>query len=383
LPSDVLALAAFGFLIAAAAKSAQVPFHIWLPGAMEAPTPVSALIHAATMVNAGVYLLARFFPAFSAVPGWTSAVALIGLASAFLGALMALTSTDLKRALAYSTISQLGFMVYAVGIGAIFASQFHLLSHAVFKALLFLGAGAVIHATGTRDLRQLGGLRHRMPFTHLAFLIGALGLIGIPVFNGFWSKELILDQSMREGPAWASWLLLIIIGLTALYTVRIVSLVFYGSPRHERQPHDAPRAMRLVLATLSVGTLTTWLLAVPYAALLAATLPYHQFDLDSDVLGDVIHSPATWISLAVVGVACLLWVGRKRIASWGWDFEAVRGITTADFGFERMARLVADITQRGAERLRAVQTGQVNWNIAQILVFLIVVLAGLAIGQLP
>src|SRR5574342_528603 len=137
---------------------------------MEAPTPVSALIHAATMVNAGVYLLARFYPAFAPVPGWKTAVVAVGVISALITAAMALVATDLKRALAYSTISQLGYMVYAVGVGAVFASQFHLLSHAVFKALLFLGAGAVIHAIGTRDLRQMGGLGRAVPFVRNAFV---------------------------------------------------------------------------------------------------------------------------------------------------------------------------------------------------------------------
>lgn len=151
LPPAVLGVIAFGFLAAAAAKSAQLPFQTWLPDAMEAPTPVSALIHAATMVNAGVYLLARFFPAFESVPGWTTAVVVVGLLSALLAACMALVANDLKRVLAYSTVSQLGYMVYAIGAGGVFASQFHLLSHAVFKALLFLGAGAVIHAVGTHE----------------------------------------------------------------------------------------------------------------------------------------------------------------------------------------------------------------------------------------
>src|SRR5512147_3165331 len=187
LPKDILALIAFGFLMAAAAKSAQFPFQTWLPDAMEAPTPVSALIHAATMVNAGVYLLARFYPAFKDVAYWRESVMVVGMLSALLAAMMALVATDLKRVLAYSTVSQLGYMVYAVGAGGIFASQFHLLSHAVFKALLFLGAGAVIHAAGTRDLRQMGGLGKPMPVVRATFIIGALALAGVPILNGFWS----------------------------------------------------------------------------------------------------------------------------------------------------------------------------------------------------
>jgi NADH-quinone oxidoreductase subunit L len=164
LPAISLSFMAFSFLIAAAAKSAQFPFHTWLPDAMEAPTPVSALIHAATMVNAGIYLLARFYPAFESVPAWKMSVLLIGLISALIAALSALIATDLKRVLAYSTVSQLGYMVFAIGAGGMLASQFHLLSHAVFKALLFLAAGSVIHGVSTRDMRRMGALGKKMPF---------------------------------------------------------------------------------------------------------------------------------------------------------------------------------------------------------------------------
>ncbi len=201
-----LAWMAFGFLIAAAAKSAQFPFQTWLPDAMEAPTPISALIHAATMVNAGVYLLARFYPAFAPVPGWQTAVIAVGVVSALMRPAWPWWRTDLKRVLAYSTVSQLGYMVYAIGAGGIFASQFHLLSHAVFKALLFLAAGAVIHAVGTRDMWKMGGLGARMPFVRTVFVIGALALAGLPILNGFWSKELVLEAGLarraRCGPYW-------------------------------------------------------------------------------------------------------------------------------------------------------------------------------------
>ena len=255
MPADVLALVAFGFLIAAAAKSAQFPFQTWLPDAMEAPTPVSALIHAATMVNAGVYLLARFFPAFEEVPGWTTAVMIVGLLSALLAGLMAVVATDLKRALAYSTVSQLGLMVYAIGVGGVYASQFHLLSHAVFKALLFLGAGTVIHAVETRDMRLMGGLGSRMPFTRTVFVIGALALAGIPILNGFWSKELILEAGLAEGPLWAYIVVLFCAGLTAMYTLRMVYLVFFGDPRSQLHAHDAQTAMKVSLGTTGLWRL--------------------------------------------------------------------------------------------------------------------------------
>jgi NADH-quinone oxidoreductase subunit L len=226
-------------LIAAAAKSAQFPFQTWLPDAMEAPTPVSALIHAATMVNAGVYLLARFYPAFAEVPYWREAVMVVGMLSALLAALMALVATDLKRVLAYSTVSQLGYMVYAVGAGGIFASQFHLLSHSVFKALLFLAAGAVIHSVGTRDMRKMGALGKQDAAGARVFVIGALALAGLPVLNGFWSKELILESGLEHGPLWIWIVMLVTAGLTALYTFRCVWMVFYGQPRSHLHVHPA------------------------------------------------------------------------------------------------------------------------------------------------
>src|SRR5512136_34260 len=268
-----LAWMAFGFLIAAAAKSAQFPFQTWLPDAMEAPTPVSALIHAATMVNAGVYLLARFYPAFQGVPGWTTAVIIVGLLSALLAGFMAIVANDLKRALAYSTVSQLGFMVYAIGVGGVYASQFHLLSHAVFKALLFLGAGAVIHAAGTRDMLKMGGLGKQMPFVRNVFIVGALALAGLPILNGFWSKELVLEAGLKDGPTWAYVCMMVGAGLTACYTFRMVWLVFFGEARTRLHAHDATAAMRVSLALLAIGTLFSWQLAGPFGHFLEVTQP--------------------------------------------------------------------------------------------------------------
>ncbi|NLF63950.1 MAG: NADH-quinone oxidoreductase subunit L, partial [Chloroflexi bacterium] len=273
LPAGLLGAVAFASLAAAAAKSAQVPFQTWLPDAMEAPTPISALIHAATMVNAGVYLLARLYPAFADVPGWTAAVVTVGLLSALLAAIMALVATDLKRVLAYSTVSQLGYMVYAVGVGGVFASQLHLLSHSVFKALLFLSAGAIIHAVGTRDMRQMGGLGRKMPIVRAVFVIGALALVGLPPANGFLSKELVLEEGLAHGPTWAYVGMLLGAGLTALYTIRMVAMVFHGESRVTKHVHDALPLMSAPLGLLALGTLTTWLLAGPFSGLLARTLP--------------------------------------------------------------------------------------------------------------
>jgi NADH-quinone oxidoreductase subunit L len=383
LPPAALSVVAFGFLVAAAAKSAQVPFHTWLPGAMEAPTPVSALIHAATMVNAGIYLLARFYPAFSAVPGWTTAVIIIGLLSTLLGACIALVATDLKRVLAYSTISQLGYMVYAVGVGAIFASQFHLLSHAVFKALLFLGAGAVIHIVGTRDMRHMGGLGRTMPFVRNVFVVGALALAGVPILNGFWSKELVLEAGLANGPWWPYQGMLIGVFLTALYTIRMVYMVFYGESHSTKPVHDAPAAMRVALGVLAVGSVTTWLLAGPFGHVLESTLPFHSLHIQTtaEVIAEVITAPTTLATLALLALGLVTWAARDRGRRWLVDLlGGLAQIASSDFGFEWLNARIVDATRHLASALRTLQTGQLNWNVAGIVVGLIVVLTILALG---
>lgn len=390
LRSDLLAWAAFGFLAAAAAKSAQFPFQTWLPDAMEAPTPISALIHAATMVNAGVYLLARFYPAFSSVTGWPTAVVAVGAVSAFIAALMALAATDLKRVLAYSTVSQLGFMVYAIGTGGIFSSQFHLLSHSVFKALLFLGAGAVIHAVGTRDMRGMGGLSRRMPLTCSVFIIGAFALAGIPFVNGFWSKELLLEGGLAGGPLWGYVIMLVTAGLTALYSLRCVWMVFFAAPAGDAHAHvhDAGSAMKVALIPLALGTLVTWLLAGPFHLLLQRTLPFH---MASGALGEavepaggwlsgtwstareVLASSATYIALGVVALGILLWMGRKLFAKLPGRLAFNRA-AEAGFGFEHINRGISKGVLGTGEALRVTQSGVLNWNIVGIVIALIAVL---------
>lgn len=380
LPPSTLGLIAFFFLFAAAAKSAQVPFHIWLPGAMEAPTPISALIHAATMVNAGVYLLARFYPAFTPVAGWTQAVIVIGALTALAGALMALYATDLKRVLAYSTISQLGYMVFAIGCGAIFAGQFHLVSHAVFKALLFLGAGAVIHATGTRDMLKMGGLGPKMPFVRLTFCLGALALAGIPIMNGFWSKELILESGFVYAPGWAAWLMLIVAGLTALYTMRMVWLVFFGAPRSDLHAHDAAPAMRIPLGLLGVGALTTWLLGPAYGALLKDTLPFHAIDEAGSLITEVVQSPVTWVALIGIALGIAAWFARERLAGIPRRLGSLSRAANADFGFAWLSRAVTAATMQCSLWSQNLQTGQLNWNVVQLVAGFIVVAAVLVLG---
>ena len=389
LPPGLLAVLAFGFLIAAAAKSAQFPFMTWLPDAMEAPTPVSALIHAATMVNAGVYLLARFYPAFAPVPGWTTAVIVVGMLTALLAAIMALVANDLKRVLAYSTVSQLGYMVYAVGAGGIFASQFHLLSHAVFKALLFLGAGAIIHAIGTRDMRQMGGLGRRMPLIRATFIIGALALAGLPILNGFWSKELVLEAGLSGGPTWAYVVMVIGAGLTALYTFRMVWLVFFGTPRAALHAHDATPFMRFALVVLAFGTLTTWLLAGPFSQLINSTfapvLAEAQHEIAPllttwEMMLEVLTAPATLIALVVIALGLAAWWWRGKLTWLSKRLHWLSNIAVDSFGLERINQWVVQVTQGAANALRVTQTGVLNWNILGIVGGLLFVLAVIVMG---
>ena len=259
LSSGIMTLSAILIFLGAMGKSAQFPLHVWLPDAMEGPTPVSALIHAATMVVAGVYLVARMLPLFDAAPAVSELVIAIGLITAVMGATMALSSTDLKRVLAYSTVSQIGFMMLALGHGALAAAMFHLATHALFKALLFLGAGNVLHAVGEHsdvDIRRLGGLRSRMPVTSVVFVIAALALSGIPPLSGFWSKDEILQGIWKDGnPA----TLVITIGaffLSALYMTRLCWLVFFGKLKPENEKaHEAPFVMTGPIALLGLLTL--------------------------------------------------------------------------------------------------------------------------------
>jgi len=382
LPADVLQVLAFGFLAAAAAKSAQFPFQTWLPDAMEAPTPVSALIHAATMVNAGVYLLARFYPAFAGVPYWRESVMLVGVLSALLAAMMALVAVDLKRVLAYSTVSQLGYMVYAVGAGGVFASQFHLLSHSLFKALLFLAAGAVIHSLGTRDMREMGDVRRVMPITRTVFVIGAAALAGLPFLNGFWSKELVLEAGLKHGPLWMYAAMLFTAGLTALYTFRCVWMVFYGPPKERQHAHEAGRWMRAALYPLAFGALTTWLLAGPFSTLLGETLPFHEIHPEPTqaFLIEVLAAPATWLALGVVALGLLAWQLRAHLALISEPLQDLGRLAGASFGFEALNRLIVRSVQSAAEDLRGLQTGLLNWNILGIVAALVIVLLVAALG---
>jgi NADH-quinone oxidoreductase subunit L len=241
----------------ATGKSAQLPLHVWLPDAMEGPTPVSALIHAATMVTAGVYLVARMSPLFQLAPLTLNIVAAVGAATALMAGSVAVAQTDIKRVLAYSTVSQLGYMFLALGVGAFAVGIFHLVTHAFFKALLFLGAGSVIHALSDRqDLRDMGGLRRHLPLTWLTMLAGGLALAGIPIFAGFFSKDEILYEAW-VGPFGNPllWLVGAVTAvLTGLYTFRLIYLTFHGESRVPEgvHPHESPPVMTVPLVALAV-----------------------------------------------------------------------------------------------------------------------------------
>ena len=276
-----ITLITLGIFFGAMGKSGQFPLHTWLPDAMEGPTPVSALIHAATMVAAGVFLVARFFPIFEISEFTMTTVSLIGAITAIFAATMGLVANDIKRVLAYSTVSQLGYMMLALGCGAYGAAIFHLFTHAFFKALLFLGSGSVNHATGTFDMRFMGGLRKVMPITYITFLIGGLSLAGIPPFSGFWSKDEILlnvfnhaDHLSKDGHIWLSLmtsitfaLALLAVFMTAFYMFRALFITFEGefNGGSDKDPHahahgpvhlsESPKVMTtpmIILASVSI-----------------------------------------------------------------------------------------------------------------------------------
>jgi NADH-quinone oxidoreductase subunit L len=250
-----LAVIMFLIYLGAVGKSAQFPLHVWLPDAMEGPTPVSALIHAATMVTAGVYMVTRTEPLFALVPGVMTLIAWVGAFTALLAATMACVEGDIKRVLAYSTVSQLGYMMAAAGSGAAPAGFLHLLTHGLFKALLFLAAGAVIHAVGTNDIFRMGGLFRAMPQTAIVFIVGTLALAGVPPLAGFFSKEAVLGgvwEAQLTGP----FLMLALTALlTAFYMFRVVFVTFFGRAHAGGHPHEAPWLMRGPLWLLAALTL--------------------------------------------------------------------------------------------------------------------------------
>ena len=313
--------------IGGAGKSAMFPLHIWLPDAMEGPTPVSALIHAATMVVAGVYLVARMFPLFiDYAPHVLHLVAYVGAFTAFYAASVACVQSDIKRVLAFSTISQIGFMMVALGVctstdpheGGLgyMAGMFHLFTHAMFKALLFLGAGSIIHAVHSNEMSAMGGLRKYMPVTHITFLIACLAIAGIPPFSGFFSKDEILTACFRFSPV-MGWIMTVIAAMTAFYMFRLYYGIFWGSSEpgqksasdeshsHQHTPHESPLAMTVPLMFLAAVTIVAGL--IPFGHFVSSNGEAYTIHLDWGVAG-------TSIAIAVISiaVATFMYKGEKQ-----------------------------------------------------------------------
>jgi NADH-quinone oxidoreductase subunit L len=321
IPLVVVALLVF---CGAMGKSAQFPLHVWLPDAMEGPTPVSALIHAATMVNAGVYLVARANPLFAHAQEAMVVVAAIGIFTAILAASIAFTQTDIKRVLAYSTLSQLGYMFAALGVGAYVAAIFHLMTHGFFKGLLFLGSGSVIHAVdGEQDMNRMGGLWRKIPITHWTMLIGTIAIAGIPPLAGFFSKDEILGEAFKFGFYWVWGIGLVVAAMTAFYMWRLMGKTFYGEsrvdPHVEPRIHESPWTMTLPLILLAIpaallgialgtplgaSTLKGWLEPVFIESeeyLYGTPAPYQLFGIDGYLI-------LASVAVATLGLVLGIWL---------------------------------------------------------------------------
>jgi len=328
-------------------KSAQVPLHVWLPDAMAGPAPVSALIHAATMVAAGVFLVARLHSVYLLSPIALAILAVVAAATMVLAALAALAQDDYKRVLAWSTSSQLAYMLGALAVGGYSAGLFHLLGHAAFKALLFLAAGAIAHAIGTTLLSGMGGLRRTMPMTYLISSLGLAALVGLPPLVGFFSKESVLgaaqEAALHDGPlpAWSAWLVLlaglVTVLLTAAYATRAWLLAFRGPPRSVATGHDPPPAMRTSLVALAVPTVVLGVLAFTPSVVSGMLDPGGQVAAEPE--GVSLHLGTAVISLALVGVGALAafaeWrrVGQRDPAA---GLGRARPVLADGFGIDRL-----------------------------------------------
>ena len=304
--TSLLSIAMILVFMGAAGKSAMFPLHIWLPDAMEGPTPVSALIHAATMVVAGVYLVARLFPVFASVPGTLQIIAAIGLFTSAFAAIIACTQDDIKRVLAFSTLSQLGYMMFSLGLATMeeplgyTAAMFHLFTHAFFKALLFLGAGSIIHAVHSNDVWDMGGLKKKMPVTHITFAIAVLAIAGIWPFAGFFSKDEILATALHGGHTVHFVGGLLVAGCTAFYMARIYFLSFWGKARTDKasHAHESSWVMLLPLCFLAFLAMTTGF--VPFAELVKiGPLAHEGIDLSVAIPGTL---------MALIGLSLSAWM---------------------------------------------------------------------------
>lgn len=364
-------------LLGAMGKSAQVPFQVWLPDAMEGPTPVSALIHAATMVNAGVFLLLRMFPLLQATSTIMTAVLAVGLASALLGGACAFAAEDIKRVLAYSTISQLGLMFAAVGLGSWQAATYQMVSQGLFKALAFLAAGSVITALGTREMEKMGGLVRRMKYTYAGFLVAALAMSGLPPLVGFWSKDAILSLALPQG--WVvPTLMVAAFAFTALYSFRALFRVFHGSPRFERSPRESPPSMVTPILVLLVSILVGWSLLNTQTLLSFAAFASPEISTVSISLAVLVTSFALAYvatlryrdqSVALLRSSVIL-SGLRTFLYEGLKFDAIYGAF-----LDRVLRPLSKATA-------AIQTGLVEGNTALLILVVAALFALYALGVL-
>ncbi len=317
-------------------KSAQFPLHVWLPDAMAGPTPGSALIHAATMVAAGVYLVARSFPLFEANPQTLTVVATIGTITALMAALIAMAQYDIKKVLAYSTISQLGLMMLALGVGSWVAAVFHLMTHAFFKALLFLAAGSAIHGTHTQDVREMGGLWRKMPWTTATWVIGALSLAGIPPLAGFWSKDEILLAALHSGQKVFLVAGVLVAALTAFYMGRITFLAFFVTPgaqsksEHAHESHWVMTAPLVILATLAVVVGLVGSPLTDYA--LGKFLGEHA----AGEMNYVLAAIAVGAALAGIGYAWLMYQRGKANPDWYMRNRSIATVLSRHFWIDEV-----------------------------------------------
>jgi NADH-quinone oxidoreductase subunit L len=359
IPEGTAALAAVLVFCGAMGKSAQFPLHVWLPDAMEGPTPVSALMHAATMVAAGVYMACRTFFLYEPFPDALHVVAWIGGITAFMAATIAVVQTDVKKVLAYSTLSQLGYMVMAVGLAGATAGMFHLTTHAFFKALLFLGSGSVIHACHSQEMGEMGGLRKVMPSTYWTWLVGTACLIAVPFTSGFFSKDEILAAAAYGDHK--SYPLLVVglvtAGLTAFYMVRATTLTFLGEYRGHGHPHESPAIMTMPLWFLAVPALFVGWLGFP---VLFGGHPWFQAEFGIVGVKEHAGKHEFHLPLALVGTACaavggvLGWMayGSKRIdaAAWGERLAPVRTLLQRKYFFDEFYGWLVGTVQQGIAR---------------------------------
>jgi NADH-quinone oxidoreductase subunit L len=293
-PQSTLTLIGLLLLLGACGKSAQIPLYTWLPDAMAGPTPVSALIHAATMVTAGVYMCSRSWPIYVHTPDAMNWIAIIGIATAFFAATIGMAQNDIKKVFAYSTVSQLGYMFVGVGCGAFSAGIFHLMTHAFFKALLFLGSGSVIHAlSGEQDMRNMGGLRKKIPWTFATMMCAAVAISGVPFFSGFFSKDAILLAANHHAP-WMFWVGVVTAGMTAFYVFRAMFMTFFGDYRGHEHPHESPPVMLIPLVVLALLSLFGGFIPVP--AFLATFFPASEAPEDITLM-------AVSVAFGLLGIA--------------------------------------------------------------------------------